>query len=315
VKYLIGAMALALSTGALAQAYPSKPIRMAVGIAPGGGLDASARIVATKLGETLGQQIVVENRAGAGGTIAAASVASAPPDGYTLLYGASSLLISPALYDKLAFDPVKSFTAIGSVASDPLVIVVNPAVPAKGTAELISLLKANPGKYSYGSPGVGSIHHLGMEMFGQQTGTQLVHVPYKGAAGYLPDVVSGTLPMAVASVAAALPQAKAGKLRVIAITGASRLSFVPDWPIIAEVLPGFDVASSQFLLGPAGMTGDVVTRLNEALRTTLNSEDTKKAFAGHGGTPQYSTPEALAARIRAEAPRWVALAKETGAKP
>jgi tripartite-type tricarboxylate transporter receptor subunit TctC len=154
-----------------------------------------------------------------------------------------------------------------------------------------------------------------MEIFRQQIGATLVHVPYKGAAGYLPDVISGTLPIAVASVAAAMPQAKAGKLRVIAITGASRLSLAPDWPIVAETLPGFDVASSQFLLGPAGLPGDLVARLSESLRTALTAEDTKKAFAAHGGTPEFSTPEALAARIRADVPRMSAVAKEAGAKP
>jgi tripartite-type tricarboxylate transporter receptor subunit TctC len=156
--------------------------------------------------------------------------------------------------------------------------------------------------------------HLGMEMLRQQTGANIVHVPYKGAALYIPDVMSGTLPVAIMSVAAALPQVKAGKMRAIALTGPARLSFVPDWPVMAEVLPGFDVASGQFILGPAALPPEIVARLTDTLRTVLAAEDTKKQFAAHGGVPDYLPPEALAARIRAEVPRWTSVAKESGAK-
>ena len=296
------------------QIYPARPLRLIVGIAPGGGLDAGARLVASKLSEVLGQPVLVENRAGAGGTIAADAAAKAPPDGYTLFYAASSLLIAPSLYAKLAFDPVRSFTAVGGVGWEPLVVVVNLAVPARTTAELIALLKANPGKYSYGSPGVGSVHHLAMELFRKQAGVDVVHVPYKGASPILPDLISGVLPMAIMSAASAVPQARAGKLRPIALTRPIKLSIAPDWPALADTLPGFDVAPAHFILAPAGTSAEVVGRLSEALKTVLSTEELKRSFLAQGATAEFAAPEALAAAIRTNVPKWGALAKESGAR-
>ena len=309
-------LALACATSAFcsAQQYPNKPIRMLVGIAPGGGLDSGARLVGSKLSEVLGQSVIVENRPGAGGTIAAAAVAAAPPDGYTLQYAASSLLIAPSLYKKLTFDPVKSFTAVGGVGWEPLVLVVNPAVPARTTAELIALLKANPGKYSYGSPGIGSVHHLAMEMFRTQAGVNIVHVPYKGAALYLPDVITGVLPLAIASVASALPQAKAGKLRPIALSRPVKLAIAPDWPTLADTLPGFDASPSFFVVAPAGTSPGVVAKLSGALKTAVSSDDLKRSFQAQGATAEFVAPEALAAKIQNEVRKWSAVAAESGAK-
>ena len=309
-------LALACTTAAFcsAQQYPNKPIRMLVGIAPGGGLDSGARLVGSKLSEVLGQSVIVENRPGAGGTIAAAAVAAAPPDGYTLQYAASSLLIAPSLYKKLTFDPVKSFTAVGGVGWEPLVLVVNPAVPARTTTELIALLKANPGKYSYGSPGIGSVHHLAMEMFRTQAGVNIVHVPYKGAALYLPDVITGVLPLAIASVASALPQAKAGKLRPIALSRPVKLAIAPDWPTLADTLPGFDASPSFFIVAPAGTSPDVVAKLSGALKTAVSSDDLKRSFQAQGATAEFVAPEALAAKIQNEVRKWSAVAAESGAK-
>jgi tripartite-type tricarboxylate transporter receptor subunit TctC len=298
-----------------AQPYPSKPIRLLVGIAPGGGLDASTRIVAGALSKVIAQQVVVENRAGAGGTIAAATVASAPADGYTLLYGSTSLMIAPAIYDNLAFDPVKSFAPVAGTVTDPLVIAVNPGVPARNTAELIALAKANPGKFSYGSPGVGTVHHLAMESFKTAAGLQIVHIPYKGAAGYVPDLIAGVLPIAVVSVAAALPQAKAGKLRVIAITSPGKLEVAPDWATLAEQIPGFDMPSTQFIMAPTGTPAAAIGRLSEALRTALTLDDTKRAFDAVGGQPEHVPPEALATRIREGVVKWSTIARESGARP
>ena len=309
-------LACALIAGlAYAQPYPAKPIRLIVGIAPGGGLDASTRIVAAGLSKAINQQVLVENRAGAGGTIAAGAVASAAPDGYTLLYGTTSLMISPGIYDKLTFDPVKSFAPVAGTVTDPLVIAVNPNLPARTTAELIALAKASPGNLSYGSPGVGSVHHLAMESFNTAAGLQIVHVPYKGAAGYVPDLIAGVLPIAVVSVAAALPQAKAGKLRVIAITSPGKLQVAPDWASLADTLPGFDMPSVQFVVAPAGTPANVVGRLSEALKTALALEDTRRAFDAVGGVPEHVPPDVLAARIRDGVPRWAAIAKQSGAKP
>lgn len=317
IRFLLLACALSagfFATPVHAQSFPAKPIRLVVGIAPGGGLDASTRLVASKLTEVLGQQVLVENRPGAGGTIAATAVASAAPDGYTLLYGSTSLVIAPALYDKLNFDPVKSFAAVGGVGKEPLVLAVNPGVPARTPAELITLLKANPGKYSYGSPGVGSALHLAMEMFKKQAGLNVVHVPYKGAAGYVPDIVSGVLPMAIMSVTAALPQAKAGKLRVIALTSPIKLSFAPDWPSLADILPGFDMPSTQFVVAPAGTGGEVIARLAAALKTALSAEDARKAYAASGGELEFVPPAELAVRIREDVVKWGTIAREAGAR-
>jgi tripartite-type tricarboxylate transporter receptor subunit TctC len=307
---------LAASGIAHAQGFPAKPMRLLVGIAPGGGLDASTRIVASGLSKVLGQQVVVENRAGAGGTIAAANVASAAPDGYTLLYGSTSLMIAPGIYDNLTFDPVKSFAPVAGTVVDPLVIAVNPSVPVKTTAELIAWVKASPGKYSYGSPGVGSVHHLAMESFKTAAGgLQIVHVPYKGSAGYVPDLIAGVLPVAVVSVAAVLPHAKAGKLRVIAITSPVKLAFAPDWATLSEEIPGFDMPSTQFILAPAGTPAAIVQRLAEATRATLALDETRRSFEAAGGAPEYVPPDALATRIRDGVPRWASVARQSGAKP
>ena len=298
-----------------AQPYPAKPIRLIVGIAPGGGLDASTRIVAGALSKVINQQVLVENRAGAGGTIAAGAVASAAPDGYTLLYGSTSLMIAPGIYENLSFDPVKSFAPVAGTVTDPLTIAVNPNFAARTTTELIELVKANPGKFNYGSPGVGSVHHLAMESFKTAAGLQIVHIPYKGAAGYVPDLIAGILPIAMVSVAAALPQAKAGKIRVIAITSPGRLHVAPDWASLADTLPGFDMPSVQFIVAPAGTTASVVGRLSEAVKAALSLDETRRSFDAVGGVPEHVPPEVLAQRIRDGVPRWATIAKQSGAKP
>jgi len=309
-------LSCALCTGfANAQTFPSKPIRLIVGIAPGGGLDASTRIVANGLSKTINQQVLVENRAGAGGTIAAAAVAAAAPDGYTLLYGSTSLMIAPGIYENLSFDPVKSFTPVAGTVTDPLLIAVNPNFAARNTAELIAIVKANPGKFSYGSPGVGTVHHLAMESFKTTVGLSIVHVPYKGSSGYVPDLIAGVLPIAVVSVAAALPQAKAGKLRVIGITSPGRLQVAPAWASIADTVPGFDMPSVQFIVAPAGTQAGIVNRLSEALKAALALEETKRSFDTAGGVPEHVPPDVLALRIKDGVPRWASIAKQSGAQP
>jgi len=203
---------------------------------------------------------------------------------------------------------------VGGVGWEPLVLVVNPAVPARTTAELIALLKANPGKYSYGSPGIGSVHHLAMEMFRTQAGVNIVHVPYKGAALYLPDVITGVLPLAIASVASALPQVKAGKLRAIALSRPVKLAIAPDWPTLADTLPGFDASPSFFVVAPAGTSPGVVAKLSGALKTAVSSDDLKRSFQAQGATAEFVAPEALAAKIQNEVRKWSAVAAESGAK-
>jgi tripartite-type tricarboxylate transporter receptor subunit TctC len=313
---LAGLLLCACAFGsALAQDYPSRPVHMAVGIAPGGGLDGGARLVASKLSELLGQQFIVENRPGAGGTIAAATVAKAPADGYMLLFAATTLLIAPAIYDNLPFDPIRSFAPIGLAGTELITIAVHPAVPARTAAELIALLKANPGKYSYGTPGVGTVHHLAAELFKKQAGVDMVHVPYKGAALIIPDILNGTLPVAVMSVTSALPQAKAGRIRVVALTSQVKLASAPDWPPLADTLPGFDAAPARFVLAPAGTPAQVIARLSEALKTAVAMEDVQRIFLAQGTTSEYITPAALAVRMQAEVVKWGTVAKESGAKP
>jgi tripartite-type tricarboxylate transporter receptor subunit TctC len=310
----LSALLFAAVSSVVAQQYPAKPVRMLVGIAPGGGLDTGTRTVANKLAELLGQPFIVENRAGGGGSIAAAAVVNASPDGYTLLMATTTLMIHPAVFAKLTYDPIKSFTPVGAAGTELLVISVNPSVPAKNTAELIALLRANPGKFNFGTPGVGTAHHLAMEMFKKQTGVDIVHIPYKGAALVTPDLISGQIPMAMMSVNTTLPQAKAGKIRVIAISSPVKLP-VADWPAISETLPGFDASSTRLLMGPAGMSRDIVSRLSDGLRRMMASEDIQRAFTQQGAHWQFVSPDELAASMRADAAKWVAAAKDAGLKP
>ena len=312
VAWLLGALLVA--GAADGQPYPNRPVRLLVGYPAGGGADALARLTATHLGEALGQQFVVENRAGAGGTLAADAVAKAAADGYTLLFGETGLLIAPAVYASLPFDPVKSFAAVGAVCALPLVVVANTAVPVKTAAELIALLKANPGKYSYGSPGFGTVHHLAMELFRIQAGVDFVHVPYKGAALIIPDLVSGQIPLAILSAPAALAQVKAGKLRAIALTSPVKLAGAPDWPALADTLAGFDASPRLFVLAPAGTPAAVIARLDAAIKGMLAKPAVLETLAAQGATPSPAGADELAAFIAAEVRKWGVIARQSGAK-
>lgn len=308
------ALTAAFTGVAQAQQYPNRPIRMFVGYPAGGGADALARLTATHLSEALGQQVVVDNRAGAGGTLAADAVAKAQPDGYTLLFGETGLLIAPAIYASLPFDPAKSFAAVGSVAVLPLVVVANPAVPAKNAAELVALLKANPGKYSYASPGVGTVHHLAMELFRTQAGFDYVHVPYKGASALIPDLVSGQIPLGVLSAPPALAQVKSGKLRAIALTSPVKLAGAPEWPALADTLPGFDASPRLFVLAPAGTPGAVIARLDAAIKAILAKPAVLESLNAQGATAAPAGAEELGTLIAAELRKWAPVAKASGAK-
>lgn len=284
---------------------------MLVGYSAGGGADALARLVASKMSEALGQQVLVENRPGAGATLAADALAKSAPDGYTLYFADSAILIAPAIYPKLPFDPVASFAPVGGAVTTPLVVVVNPGVAAKTTQELIALLKAEPAKFSYGSPGVGTVHHLAMELFKKQAGVNMLHVPYKGASAIIPDVISGQLPIAVISAPPALSQSKAGRLRPIALTSPVKVAGA-DWPALAEALPGFDAAPRLFIIAPAGTPAAVVSVLTNSLRTSVSALG--EAFAAQGAAGDYSTPQELGARISDEVRKWAQVAKDAGAK-
>jgi len=310
---ILGAAFAVPATWAAAQGFPAKPMRMLVGYSAGGGADALARIVAAKMGSELGQQVLVENRPGAGATLAADTVAKAAPDGYTIFFADSALLIAPSIHARLPFDALKSFAPVGGAVTTPLVVVVNPSLPAESTQGLIRLLRAAPGKYSYGSPGVGTVHHLAMELFKKQAGVDVLHVPYKGASGIVPDVISGQLPIAVMSASPALAQAKAGKLRPIALTSPAKLANVA-WPALADTLPGFDASPRLFILAPAATPAPVVALLNATLKNALASPDVMEAIANQGAAPDYTTPQQLGARMAEEARKWQQVAKDSGAK-
>lgn len=314
MRTLVAAMLVVLAQGAVAQTFPAKPVRVVVGYPPGGGMDAIARIVGARLGADAAQQFVIDNRPGAGATLAGDTVAKAPPDGYTVLLAETGFLVAPAMFPKLPFDPLKSFATVGGVATLPLAIVTPPQFTAKTPAELIALLKANPGKYSYGSAGVGSLQHLAMELFRRQAGVEVVHIPYKGAAPMMPDLMSGQLPIGVISVAPAIAQARAGKLHAVAITVRDRLALMPDTPTVAETFSGFDAAPRVFLLAPLGTPENVIGRLNELLRVALGSAEVREGLAKQGATPQWSGPKDLATDMESESRKWIGIARDAGVK-
>lgn len=313
MRFILLALLVASSQLGQAQQYPAKPLRMLVGYSAGGGADALARLIAAKMADGLGQQVLVENRPGAGATIAAAAVASSLPDGYTIFFADTALLIAPAIYQKLSFDPVKSFAPVSGACTTPLVIAVNNEVKAASVAELISTLKANPGRLSYGSPGIGTVHHLAMETFKRQAGVDIVHVPYKGASAIIPDVISGQLQIGIISAPPALAQSKAGRLRPIALTSPVRVAGA-DWPALADTLPGFDASPRLFVLAPAGTPAGVVTKLNETLKTALASKDLLDAFSAQGAFADWSTPQALGVVMAQESLRWAQVARDAGIK-
>ena len=285
---------------------------MVVGYTAGGGADALARIVAARMSESLGQQVLVDNRPGAGATIAAASVAGSAPDGYTLFFADTALLIAPSIYSKLTFDPGKSFAPVSGVVTTPLVIVVNPSLKAKSIGELIALAKAE--RLTYGSPGIGTVHPFAMELFQRQAGVSIVHVPYKGASAIIPDLISGQIQIGIISAPPALAQAKAERLRPLALTSPVKVAGA-DWPALADTLPGFDASPRLFILAPAGTPAPIVAQLNQVLRKILAAKETNDAFAAQGAAADWSTPQDLAARMAQELQRWAQVGKDAGIKP
>lgn len=292
-------------------AYPTRAVKLLVGYPPGGGADILGRIFANKLSPLLGQPVVVENRPGAGSTIAAAALASAPPDGYTLFLAESGILVGTTIYDKVGYDPL-ALTPIGALGNLPYSVVVNPAFPAKNVGELIEVLKASPGKYSYASPGVGNIAHLSAEMFQKAAGVQMVHVPYKGGTPALADLVSGQVPICFVSLPPALALARSGKLRLLAVTSAKRSPVAPDVPAISETLPGFNAAASIFLLAPPQTPAAIAERLNAAMRTVMAMPDVLSDFVAQGATVETGTPQELTAMFREELASWGAIVKSAG---
>lgn len=304
------AAALALAAPfASAQAFPDKPVRLLVGYNAGGGVDAMARLLSNRLPAILGQQVVVENRSGASGMIAAELVANSPPDGHTLLVGESGMLITSLLQPRANVDPLKSFAPVAGAFVTPLLVVANNNVPANNPKELVALLKAKPGTYSYATSGVGTVHHLGFEMLKAQTQAFIVHIPYRGAAQIVPDVMSGQVPIGVVSAAAGLAQANAGKLKAIGMMSTGKLPGAENVPALADALPGFDVAPRLFVLAPAGTPAPVIAKLDDALRKVLASPELGQAATKAGGIPAYLPPAELGRVMTQEAADWARLVK------
>jgi len=309
------ALSLAATGGVAAQdQYPSKPVTVIVPQAAGGANDAIARVIAQKLTEQLGQSFIVENRTGAGGNVGTVAAARAKADGYTLMVTAdSSMVINPALYKSTGFDPLKDFEPVGTVATAGYVLVANPAFPAKNTAELIALAKQQPGKINIGSAGNGTLNHLIGEMLGKATGIDLVHVPYKGAAAAVTDLVAGQVQVSVQSLPSSIAFIRSGKVKVLGVVNPNRLPALPDSPTIAETVKGFGSTPWYGVFAPAGTPKHIVTQLNAAIAKALDSKDAQERLAGVGCEPYKSTPEQFAQLVRDDLPRWAKIVKDSGA--
>jgi tripartite-type tricarboxylate transporter receptor subunit TctC len=296
--------------------YPSKSIRLVVPFPAGGTTDILARAVAQRLTETMGQSVVVDNRAGAGGNIGADLVAKAPPDGYTLLMGTvGTHAINASLYAKMPYDHARDFAPIILVAGVPNVLVVNPALPVNSVQELIAYGKANPGKLNFASSGNGTSIHLSAELFKTMTGVQMAHVPYKGSAPALVDLIGGQVQLMFDNLPSALPQIKAGKLKALAVTSAQRSTVLPDVPTVAESgLPGFEASSWFGLLAPAGTPKDIIAKLNGEVVKWLATPEAKERLATQGAIPAGLSPDDFTRHIAAETVKWQKVVKDSGAK-
>ena len=294
-------------------AWPSKPISLVVTYPPGGGADTMARLIAPRLGEALGQNVIVENKPGASGQIGAAAVAKALPDGHTLMLDASSFAVNPALYAKLPYDTDKAFRPIGVIALFPNVALVNAQFPAKSVAELITAAKARKDAVAFASSGNGSAQHLAGAMFESAAKVEMAHIPYKGGGPALNDVVGGQVPVFFGNLASTLPHIQSGKLRALAVTSAKRSAILPDVPTLAEAgVPGAEVYEWNVVVAPAGTPNDVVAKLSAALQKTMESPEVKARIAQLGGEIQKSSPEAAQAFVRSQMALWAKLVKERG---
>jgi tripartite-type tricarboxylate transporter receptor subunit TctC len=306
---LAGAMA---AGGAVAQAWPAKPIRMVVPFPVGGGSDSTARILSQRLQDRLKQQIIVENRTGAGGAIGTEFAARAAPDGYTILLGsASEIVMLPAVASKLSFDPLKDFVAIARVADVPLLLVTHPALPVKSTRDLIELARKRPGDINYGSAGNGSTSHLSMALFNSVTGTNMVHVPYKGSVQATTDLVGGMLQAGTNTMPAALPFVKSGRLRVLAITTPRRSPLLPEVPTVSESgVPGYEVTLWTGVFAPTGTPKEIVAQYGREIEASLAQPEAREALAKLGSEANFSPLEPFTAFLKVDFARWVKLTRE-----
>jgi hypothetical protein len=305
-----------VTCNAQAQSYPSKTVRMIVPFAPGGNTDIIARIVAPGMSKALGQQIIIDNRGGAGSMLGTDMAAKSPPDGYTLLMVSAAHVINPAMVKKLPFDPVKSFAAISKVADVPSAIVVHPSLPVKNAKQLIALAKSKPGMLNYGSAGRGSIGHLSAELLGSVAQIKMTHVPYKGAGPALVDTMAGHVELLISSMPAIIGQSRSGKLRMIAQGGEKRSPAAADVPTMIESgVPGFVVTAGFGLFAPAGTPRPAIDRVLGALKTSLSDQATRERLSGEGADPVGSTPEEYDQFTKTEIEKWIKVARAAGIQP
>jgi tripartite-type tricarboxylate transporter receptor subunit TctC len=309
------ALALICAAGAIqaqGASYPDRPIKLLVGFGAGGGTDIVARILAPKMSDSLGQSVIVENRTGASGMIAAADVAKSPPDGYTLLMGTQTIFaVAPILYRKtVTLDAAKEFAGVTLTGASPLVLVANPAFAAHTVADVIAMAKANPGKINFGTGGVGTTPHMTAELFEHDAGIRMVHVAYRGEAPAISDTVAGQIPLMFANLSAVTGHLKGGTLRGIAVTSAQRAATAPDVSTVAETIPGFAAESWFGIVAPAGTPHDILERLNAAARQALAAADTRARLAQLGMSNTSSSPEEFDAYIRSEIARWGQVIKD-----
>lgn len=298
----------------MAQNYPTKPVRLVVGFPPGGAADILGRIAAQQLTMSLGEQVVVDNRGGAGGLVATEIMARAAPDGYTLLFTSIPHVINPHLYRKVNYDAVKDFDAVIQFVAVPLMLASNTSFAANSVQELVALAKTKPGQINYASAGAGSSSHLAMELFKSMAGVNMTHIPYKGTGPLMTDLIAGQVSVTIASAVPLIPQVKAGKLRGLAVTGAKRSGAMPELPTIGETVPGYEVTNWFGIIAPRGTPRTVIVRINADLNQALKTSGLKDLLHAQGADAAGGTPEEFAAMIRKDFAKWGRVVKDSGAR-
>ena len=315
IRLAVGFFLAVMTSMLWAQSWPTKPVRMIIAFPPGGPTDLVSRVLAQKLSEQLGQQVIVDNKPGAGGNIAAELAARAAPDGYTIFYNTSAIVIGPALYGKVNYDTLKDFAPVLLTASVPMVLVVNPQLPARSVKEFVDLAKTRSGALNYSSSGTGTITHLASAMMSTQTGIQTQHIPYKGSAPGLVDLASGQTQFMIDTINTVLPYVRDNRLRGLAVTSAKRSPVLPDLPTLAEAgISGFEAAAWQGIVVPTGTPNEIVQKLNAEVNKALTHPDIRSRLAAQGADILGGTPAEYAAYLRSEMPRWAKAVKDSGAK-
>ncbi len=317
IRFTVCIAAMACTLGLQAQTYPSRPIRLVVPFPPGGSSDSVARVVVQKFSEGLGKPVVIENRPGVGGLLGSDAVAKAAPDGYTLLLGSvSSLAVAPHMFANPKIDPARNFAAIAPIMSSPLTVIARPTLPVDSIADLVALARSKPGALNYGAAGVGTHVYLVAELFRKLAGFDAVYVPFQGGAPTMTALLAGSIDYKFDVVNTTLPQARAGKVKVLGVTSAKRVALLPGVPTLAESgFPGFDATAWVGVVGPAGLPAGIVSRLNAEIGNAVSSRDLSEVYIAQGVVPEVASPTEFAEMIRREYARWGAVVRQVGAKP